>query len=302
MKRHNRQRGRPSKQHYLNYDYERAYDIQTNMLSESQIERALRDGKIKSIYATKSIYSGTQLEVEIFPEFTKRCMIPATGKRKPTKEEMQNLNDKNARKKVIRLLNTNFKTGWWITLDYMDKYLPQSIEEALKDVQNYFRRVNRKLKKLGKERAKYLYVTEWEEGAIRCHHHFVIDRELTLDDLNKLWTKGKRTELRPIDYDENGLTGMANYITKKPRGKRRWNTSKGNLKQPTIRKNHSTFKRKHAHAMKEDFSVIERMLKQEYKGYVFKDAQVFVNQVNAGIYIYAQLRKWDPIKDGDNSG
>lgn len=300
MKRHNRQRGRPSKQHYLNYDYEKAFDIQTNMLSESQIERALKDGKIKSIYATKSIYSGTQLEVEIFPEFTKRCMIPAVGKRKPTKEEMQNLNDKNARKKVIRMLNTNFGKGYWITHDYENRFLPESMEEALKDIQNYFRRVNRLLKKKGMERAKYLYVTEWEED-IRCHHHLVIDCGLTMDELNRLWTKGKRSELRPIDYDENGLTGMANYITKKPRGKRRWNTSKGNLKQPTIRKNHSTFKRKHARAMKEDFSAIERMLRQEYKGYVFKDAQVFINQVNAGIYIYAQLRKWDPIKDGDNS-
>ena len=300
MKRHNRQRGRPSKQHYLSYDYERAFDIQTNMLSESQIERALKDGKIKSIYATKSIYSGTQLEVEIFPEFTKRYMIPAAGKRKPTKEEMQNLNDKNARKKVIRLLNTNFGKGYWITHDYENRFLPESMEEALKDIQNYFRRVNRLLKKKGMERAKYLYVTEWEED-IRCHHHLVIDCGLPMDELNRLWTKGKRNELRPIDYDENGLTGMANYITKKPRGKRRWNTSKGNLKQPTIRKNHSTFKRKHARAMKEDFSVIERMLRQEYKGYVFKDAQVFVNQVNAGIYIYAQLRKWDPLKDGDNS-
>ncbi|WP_270629497.1 rolling circle replication-associated protein [[Clostridium] innocuum] len=300
MKKHNRQRGRPPKQHYLNYDYEKVYDVQASMLSESQIERALKDGKIKSIYATKSIYSGTQLEVEIFPEFTKRCMIPVAGKRKPTKEEMQNLNDKNARKKVIRLLNTNFGKGYWITHDYENRFLPESMEEALKDIQNYFRRVNRLLKKKGMERAKYLYVTEWEVD-IRCHHHFVIDCGLTMDELNRLWTKGKRSELRPIDYDENGLTGMANYITKKPRGKRRWNTSKGNLKQPTVRKNHSTFKRKHARAMKEDFSTIERMLRQEYKGYVFKDAQVFVNQVNAGIYIYAQLRKWDPIKDGDNS-
>ena len=227
-------------------------------------------------------------------------MIPAAGKRKPTKEEMQNLNDKNARKKVIRMLNTNFGKGYWITHDYENRFLPESMEEALKDIQNYFRRVNRLLKKKGMERAKYLYVTEWEED-IRCHHHLVIDCGLTMDELNRLWTKGKRSELRPIDYDENGLTGMANYITKKPRGKRRWNTSKGNLKQPTIRKNHSTFKRKHARAMKEDFSAIERMLRQEYKGYVFKDAQVFINQVNAGIYIYAQLRKWDPIKDGDNS-
>ena len=298
MKKHNRQRGRPTKQNYLDYDYERAFDTQASMLSESQVERALRNGKIKSVYATKSIYAGTQLEVEIYPEFTRWSQIPI-GRRKPTKEEMQNLNDKNARKHVIRLLNANFMTGYWITFTYTKE--PESLEEALKDIRNFFRRVNERLKKQGKPRAKYLYITEWQEDEVRCHHHFVIDRGLTMDELNKLWKKGRRNELRPIDYNEDGVTGMANYITKKPRGKRRWNTSRGNLKQPTIRKNHSTFKRKHARAMKEDFSVIERMLKQEYKGYVFKDAQVFVNQVNAGIYIYAQLRKWDPIKDGDNS-
>ena len=42
MKKHNRQRGRPTMQHYLDYDYERAFDTQASMLSESQIERALR--------------------------------------------------------------------------------------------------------------------------------------------------------------------------------------------------------------------------------------------------------------------
>ena len=41
MKKHNRQRGRPPKQRYLDYDYERAFDTQASMLSESQIERAL---------------------------------------------------------------------------------------------------------------------------------------------------------------------------------------------------------------------------------------------------------------------
>ena len=32
-------------QRYLDYDYERAFDTQASMLSESQIERALRNGK-----------------------------------------------------------------------------------------------------------------------------------------------------------------------------------------------------------------------------------------------------------------
>ena len=85
MKKHNRQRGRPTIQRYLDYEYERAFDTQASMLSESQIERALRNGKIKSVYATKSIYSGTQLEVEIYPEFTRWSQIPI-GRRKPTKE------------------------------------------------------------------------------------------------------------------------------------------------------------------------------------------------------------------------
>ncbi|MCR0163011.1 hypothetical protein MKC37_20915, partial [[Clostridium] innocuum] len=144
MKKHNRQRGRPTMQRYLDYDYERAFDTQASMLSESQIERALRNGKIKSVYATKSIYSGTQLEVEIYPEFTRWSQIPI-GRRKPTKEEMQNLNDKNARKHVIRLLNANFMTGYWITFTYTKE--PESLEEALKDIRNFFRRVNERLKK-----------------------------------------------------------------------------------------------------------------------------------------------------------
>ncbi|MCG4663591.1 hypothetical protein L0P73_23710, partial [[Clostridium] innocuum] len=69
---------------------------------------------------------------------------------------MQNLNDKNARKHVIRLLNANFMTGYWITFTYTIE--PESLEEALKDIRNFFRRVNERLKKQGKPRAKYLYV------------------------------------------------------------------------------------------------------------------------------------------------
>ncbi|MFQ7677325.1 MAG: hypothetical protein ACLRK3_22185 [Ruminococcus sp.] len=200
MKKHNRQRGRPTMQRYLDYDYERAFDTQASMLSESQIERALRNGKIKSVYATKSIYSGTQLEVEIYPEFTRWSQIPI-GRRKPTKEEMQNLNDKNARKHVIRLLNANFMTGYWITFTYTKE--PESLEEALKDIRNFFRRVNERLKKQGKPRAKYLYITEWQEDEVRCHHHFVIDRGLTMDELNKLW---KRADV--MNYGRSIITKM----------------------------------------------------------------------------------------------
>ena len=40
-------------------------------MEEANEERILKEGKVKSIYATKEIRSGDQLEVEIYPEFTK---------------------------------------------------------------------------------------------------------------------------------------------------------------------------------------------------------------------------------------
>lgn len=302
MPREVRQRGRPLKQNYINYNYEDAYNIQATNLSESQIERELKSGKLKSIYATKTIYAGNQLEIEIYPEFTRRRMVPEGGLKKVDRKAQQNLNDINARKKLIRLINHNFKKGYWITLTYANKFLPPSMEQASKNIRNYFQRVNYRLKKKGKPRAKYIYITEYIEGEVRCHHHFVIDCDLTMDELKDLWKFGKRNEYRTIDYDENGATGLANYISKKPRGERKWNSSKGNLKDPIVRKDHQTFKRKHARMMLTDFNEIERMVKRQYKGYVYKDAKIFVNEVNAGIYVYVQMRRWDPIKDGGADG
>lgn len=46
-----------------------------------------------------------------------------------------------------------------------------------------------------------------------------------------MWKLGRRNQTRRLDYDENGLSGLAHYITKDPKGKKRWCASK-NLKKP----------------------------------------------------------------------
>ena len=56
---------------YVPYDYEAAYKNSLDKMEEANEERILKEGKVKSIYATKEIRSGDQLEVEIYPEFTK---------------------------------------------------------------------------------------------------------------------------------------------------------------------------------------------------------------------------------------
>ena len=63
---------------YIEYDYEAAYDRQLHSLEEANLQRMLQESKVKSIYATKEIRAGEQLEVEIYPEFStsQRSEIP----------------------------------------------------------------------------------------------------------------------------------------------------------------------------------------------------------------------------------
>ena len=48
---------------YVPYDYEAAYKNSLDKMEEANEERILKEGKVKSIYATKEIRSGDQLEV-----------------------------------------------------------------------------------------------------------------------------------------------------------------------------------------------------------------------------------------------
>ena len=84
-----------------------------------------------------------------------------------------------------------------------------------------------------------MYVTECSDKG-RWHHHFVCDGDMGLEAVEKKWKKGRRNQVRRLQKDENGLSGMANYITKqkhpekkgkepKPVGKyqKAWKASKG---------------------------------------------------------------------------
>lgn len=88
---------------YAPYDYEAAYMNSLDKMEEANEERILKEGKVKSIYATKEIRSGDQLEVEIYPEFTKgqKDQIPDEGKRKRQRQAQKNLNDKNSKKMAL---------------------------------------------------------------------------------------------------------------------------------------------------------------------------------------------------------
>lgn len=293
---------------FIPYDYEAAFNKALGDLHEWIVEQMFSHGK-KMVYALKEIKAGEQFEVEIYPQFKSMDEVPEEGRsiKRDNSKAQRNLNDKNARKYVERLINRNFgDKDLWITLTYDDAHLPPDgdIDAAIKNMQNYIRRVNYQRKKRGLPNCKYVYVTEYNEGAeIRWHHHLVMDGALDMDTVEKCWGQSSRNEVRRLQKDENGLTGMSRYMVKEKkriRSEKRWNSSQG-LIDPDIRVVHSkqpekgkgSYKKieKYVDEMVKNQNVIETQMKKWYPDFDFTDAAVYYNDFNGMFYIHARMRK-----------
>ncbi len=297
-------RGKRPRRGFIPYDYEAAYAKSLEDMHEWFIEQMFEHRK-KVVYALKEITAGEQFEVEIYPQFKSMDEVPPEGLKKDNGKAQKNLNDKNARKYVERLINENFTSDdIWITLTYDDDHLPPEgdIDAAIKNMQNYIRRINYQRKKRGLENCKYIYVTEYnpQEG-IRWHHHLVMDGSLDMDTVEKAWKCGNRNEVRRLEKDKYGLSGMANYIVKdkhRVRAEKRWNSSQ-NLTQPRVRVVHS--KRPAAGGnYKQIGTFVDGMVKNRenipeqlatwYPDYEFTDSEVYYNDFNCMFYIHARMR------------
>lgn len=291
------------------YDYTEAFTQsldELNDLFKYEVTQTVQ----KKDYALKEIKAGTQLEVEIYPQFNYWDEVPEAG-RKELNEKLRraqaNLNEKNARKNLIRKINANFTDGdLWLTLTYDSEHLPEdgNMDEALSNMQKFIRRVNRRRKKNGLPNAKYIYVTEYSPlDKIRWHHHIVMDGALPPDEVLKLWGQSSRNEARRIQTDENGLTGMAKYIVKQTKriyGEKRWNSSQG-LIEPDIKVTHNKpsaagqkdYKKIERYVRKfiRDNNTIEEQLLRWYPSYDFTDSEIFFNDFNGLFYIRARMRQ-----------
>ncbi|WP_285823936.1 rolling circle replication-associated protein [Schaedlerella arabinosiphila] len=293
---------------YIPYDYESAYRQSIESMNEWFIEQMGRY-RNKTLYALKEIKAGDQFEVEIYPQFKNMDEVPEEGRRivKDNSSAQKNLNDKNARKYLTRLINHNFgESDLWITLTYDDAHLPADgdIGKALKDVRNYIGRINYRRRKRGLKSAKYVYVIEYDEVAdIRWHIHIVMDGELDMDTVEACWGQSSRNEVRRTRKDKDGLSGMAHYLVKEKkriRSERRWNSSKG-LKKPGVRVVHSKQPIKGNGSYKQISAYIDEMVKNQnyiqvqmekwYPNLEFAEAEVRYNNFNYMFYIHARLRR-----------
>lgn len=237
-------------------------------------------------YRETKYYCGDFLDVDIYPVFKK---TKSRSKRfKPTSEIQKKLNENNARKKLERLIHTNFTPNdIALHLTYTAECLPANEEQSKKDIQNYIRRLKRVYQKSGKE-LKYISVTEKGEKTDRVHHHIIINGGIDRDIIENIWQKGYANTKR-LQFTKNGIAGLSNYITKQPLYFRRWNRSK-NLKQPIIRKNDSKYNRTKARGLFE-FQYDNKKIEKLYRGYLVSEIVPCFNEVNAGYYIQIKLYK-----------
>lgn len=193
----------------------------------------------------KKIYCGKRyLEVDIYPHYGIECRSRRRKKKNISKPKQKNLNNKNARRYLTWLMNSNFtEEDYHVTCTYNQDSLPESIEDAEKEAKNFLRRLSYQMKKEGEE-LKYILVTEYKtkkdsDKPVRVHHHIVVNGGLTRDLIESKWCKGRgknkakigRINTSRLQPDSDGLAGLSNYLTKEPAGKKRWSSSH-NLVKP----------------------------------------------------------------------
>lgn len=249
-------------------------------------------------YREKKIISGPMFEVEIFPISLKERNKSRKKKSKESVPEMKNLNDKNAKKHLIRLVNTNFNNkDIAIYLSYTDKTLPKTESEARTDINNYLRRVKRYRQKNGLPPLKYIAVIEYIEPdkfdkrkRVRMHHHLIMSG-MDRDTAEQLWGKG-RANARRLQADDYGYEGLARYVTKDPNGNRRWTQSK-NLKKPKYpRPNDSKYNKRMVEKMAH-YCDDKELFEKKYPGYTFLECKVEVNKLTDAVSLYIKMRLKD---------
>ncbi len=188
----------------------------------------------------KQIICGEEYkEVDIINAFTNKKFNGRGPKKELSSPKQKNLNDKNAWRYLCQLINTNFKDfyDFLLHLTFDEEHLPATMDEAISLVKNYMRRLNYRLKKMGKENCKYIIIptdTSSKDGAIvRIHFHIVLSCDLPREVILKQWSFGRKN-LNELQGEKDKYQKLCEYLKKNVRSGRRWISSL-NLKKPMMK-------------------------------------------------------------------
>lgn len=176
--------------------------------------------------------TGDFMRVNIFP--VRQYQYGRKKKMKPTVAAMKKLNQERRARLLSDLINLNFtKHDHQIKLDYTTFRETfgrnPTPDEVQREMRNFLRRLKRVSEKKGIE-LKYIYSSEVGTRGHKSHHHMVINADLSLDELKKLWGNGG-VWMRKLFFDKRGCYDLAGYFIKSKYTYRSYTCSK-NLIRP----------------------------------------------------------------------
>jgi len=232
---------------------------------------------------------GEYMDADIYPVFQKPG---ARRKRcKPTSEIQAKLNQRNAEKKLTRLVHNNFtENDIALHLTYRNGEEPENEADALRVLGNFIKRLKRRYKKAGKE-LKYISCTEYGKKTGRVHHHLIINGGYDRDEIEKLWGRGYANSKR-LQFEEDGVTGLARYIAKDKHFFKRWNQSR-NLDIPEAAQYDGQLNMDDIAEIKEaiDSKSAYQYFEERYPDFELVEAVYTQNNINRGIYIHFEMRR-----------
>lgn len=267
---------------------------------------------MKSFIRRKKIECGKNyLDIEIYP-YT-QGQDQGTVKKRAKKEKLsspkqKDLNDKNARKTLGRIMKANFNSDdLHVSLTYDNKHLPKTLEEAERKVRNFLRRLAYHRKKKGLPELKYILITSYRLGSggnepVRIHHHLLINGGMGRDEVESLWRcprrKGEKQGERigyanadRLQLNGSGLEGLCQYLSKQANGKKRWSSSQ-NLDKPSCWTNDHEYSRRKVEQMAKSPPDPEYWEKK-YPGFILSGWKTEYNEITGWAI---SVRLWKPPK------
>jgi hypothetical protein len=186
---------------------------------------------------SKKYVTDKYLEVEAFNLSPYRKPLSRARKMKESSPAQKKLNDRKARKYFRRLCNANFDRGdIAVTLNCDENHLPADRKELTRWVNNFIKCLQREWKKKYADLApfKYVYTLSNHKGdgsgsEARPHVHMIMSGGLDRDLIETKWKKGFANTKR-LQWGEDGIAGLAEYMARQSASERSWSGSKNLIK------------------------------------------------------------------------
>lgn len=174
-------------------------------------------------------------------------------------------------------------------------------EAMAEDERDEFKRAKRSLQAMMRHAEKAfnavvedvdMYVIEGAAEGKRVHLHLVLQSGIGRDEVEALWQKGycNADRIRAID---GSIKGLATYLAKDPKGKKRWGASRG-LKKPEVKIYDHKITRKKAREMATDAESFAAALVKLYPNYRATEINPpKYSEFVAGVYLCAEMRRND---------